>query len=141
MRVKFFNITSHSLTDEQRKIVEGAGFEVVELPEDLKKQWGNVPPDADSVCVAQLAVAVRCFITEKYEAYPSFALIQGEPVLCFDLAWMAAPVVPLAATTRRESIEVKQPDGSVAKQSVFKHVQFRPYKLYHASLVRKIGLA
>jgi hypothetical protein len=139
--VKFFNVMSHDLTEDQRTVVERAGFEVVELPGDLKQRWGNIPPDVDPAYIAQLAAAVRCFMTEQLEAYPSFALIQGEPVLCFNLALMADPVVPLVATTRRESIEVKQSDGSVKKESIFRHVQFRPYKLYHASLVKKVGLA
>jgi hypothetical protein len=138
---KFFNVMSHDLTDEQRTIVEKAGFDIVELPGDLREQWKKVPPDADPAFIARLAAAVRTFMSEQLEAYPSFALIQGEPVLCFNLALMTDPVVPLVATTKRESIEVKQPDGSVKKESVFKHVQFRPYKLYHASLVRKMGLA
>jgi len=141
MRVKFFNVTSHNLTEDQKKVVEKAGFEIVELPTGLKEQWKNVPPDVDPAYIAQLAAAVRTFMSEQLEAYPSFALVQGEPVLCFNLALMADPVVPLVATTKRESIEVKQPDGSVKKESVFKHVQFRPYKLYHSSLVKKVGLA
>lgn len=134
---KFFNVTNHRLSNYQRQIVLNAGLEIVELPEELRKRWADVPPVANNEFVNRLAVDVYRFLVDSTPAFPSFALIQGEPVACFNVAVRCESIIPLVATTRRETVEEQQEDGSLKKVSVFKHVRFRPYKLYHEPLVSR----
>jgi hypothetical protein len=141
--MKFFNVTNHDLTDEQRRAVEQAGLEVVNLPEDLKARWSSVPPDADNETLLALVCDVATFIKAHDLGLYNIAMVQGEPVVCHNLAeFVRFPratkgmhVIPVVATTRRESVEEAQPDGSVRKTAVFKHVGFRPYHLQQRGLL------
>lgn len=146
MKSKFFNVTSHVLTDEQRSVIEAAGFEIVELPNHLKDRWFNVPPDASNETLMALVRDVATFIKAHDLGLFNIALIQGEPVVCHNMAeFIKYPgatkgvlVIPVVATTRREAAEISQPDGTVKKESVFRHVGFRPYHLHQRGLLDEI---
>jgi hypothetical protein len=144
--MKFFNITSHDLTDEQRRAVEHAGLEVINLPDDLKARWSSVPPDADNEALMALVCDVVTFIKAHDLGLFNIAMIQGEPVVCHNLAELirfpgatkGVYVISVVATTRRESVEEAQPDGSVKKTAIFKHVGFRPYHLHQRGILNMI---
>lgn len=143
MKSMFFNITNHQLTDEQRSVIEAAGLEIVNLPDDLKNRWSDVPPDADNDILMSLVCDVATFIKAHDLGLYNIAMIQGEPVVCHNLAELirfpgatkGVYVVSVVATTRRESVEEAQPDGSVKKTAIFKHVGFRPYYLHQRGLL------
>lgn len=143
MKSMFFNITNHQLTDEQRSVIEAAGLEIVNLPDDLKNRWSDVPPDAGNDILMSLVRDVATFIKAHELGLYNIAMIQGEPVVCHNMAeFIRFPgstkgmyVIPVVATTRRESTEVPQPDGSVKKLTVFRHVGFRPYHLQQRGLL------
>ncbi|HAI75914.1 MAG TPA: hypothetical protein DCM08_06660 [Microscillaceae bacterium] len=58
-----------------------------------------------------------------------YALIQGNFGLAFILVnfCRAIGLIPVYSTTERQSVEVKQADGSVITQRIFKHKLFRKY--------------
>lgn len=121
---KILNISNHNLTGEQLKECEERHWEVVELPEDLKKRWSQCNPGN----YEQL-----CFDIEEY--------MRGNNIHLAHLAGYPAAVVFMCkyegfsnivfyyAQSIRTSVEIPQPDGTVLKQNVFKHEGFYPY--YH----------
>ena len=116
---KFLNVTNHQLTAAQLQDIINNGFEVVELPPELKTQWGQLNVDNWRDAVE----AVWSFICkEEVEA----AMIAGYAPAVFNLVNQSdrAGVEALYADTARESIETTLEDGSVRKTAVFKHKGF-----------------
>lgn len=127
---KILNVQNHSLTVEQVKELNNKGFEVIELPEDLKKEWGNLIPGNYINVVAEIwllkhnnepimnyivsgfspAVATMVCMSNDRDIYP----VGEEPHLYY-------------AYSQRESVEEVQEDGAVIKKSVFKHKGFYRY--------------
>jgi hypothetical protein len=58
--------------------------------------------------------------------HPTHAMIGGAPwmMAALESALLDAYITPLYAFSVRESVEIAQPDGSVVKTAVFKHVGF-----------------
>lgn len=123
--MKFFNVTNHTLTDAQQTFEA----DIIELTDELKQQWGNVDPYAETV--DETVQAVFEFIkTNSSEG--DMALVQGDMGCTFMLVNMLQRIgiTTVYATTKRSSVEQTMPDGSVVKKSTFEHVQFRKYKLH-----------
>lgn len=146
-RPVFVNMTSHQLTDEQREAVERAGMEIVEMPEDLKKKWASVDPEADAAEVDRMSGEFIHFLFYDLNLEDgereAVVLLQGEPVLVYSvLHWMVEMpyLIPVVATTRRESVETKDADGTVRKVSVFRHVRFRGYTAWYDTALKHFGL-
>ena len=123
MAKKFFVFTSHKLTQEQidDAISKFDVQEFIYLPDELQQKWSNVPADLIS-----LNDVVRPFYKFLYEntKQGDVIMIQGDFGLSYDLINYAKSLdlIPIYATTQRNSIEK---DG--VKISVFKHVIFREY--------------
>jgi len=118
-----FNCTSHNLTPEQRE-----GFEVIELPFDLKAQWGQVT----EMSKEGIADDVVSIVTQAIAGPNSddLILVQGHPGVTYLVVSRLKGVpgiVPVYAESVRDSAEEKQPDGSIKKVSVFRHLGFREY--------------
>lgn len=118
-----FNCTSHNLTAEQR-----VGFDVVELPVDLKAQWGQVT----ELSKEGIADDVVSIVTQAIAGPNSdnLILVHGHPGVTYLVVSRLKGVpgiVPVYAESVRDSVEEKQPDGSVKKVSVFRHLGFREY--------------
>jgi len=104
--------------------------EVVEMPDELKEVWKNIPPNLS-------AEQVREHIQPVIEWMNSFGsgnvvVVQGEFAAT---EWVVMEAIksgniPVMATTRRETVEHTNPDGTVEKKTIFKHVLFREYPLY-----------
>lgn len=116
--MRIINLTQHPATPEQI----AAGVEDLRGPalEALRKYltFDALPTRADIEAAAEAVAAMAI----EYEA----AMIGGAP-------WLMAPleaalrrygVRPLYAFSRREAVEEVQPDGSVRKVAVFRHVGF-----------------
>ncbi|GAK51203.1 uncharacterized protein MJ1673 [Candidatus Moduliflexus flocculans] len=125
----FFLLFSHTLTDEQSANArETLGVtEFIALPPELQALWSDVPPDAEYL--ADHLQPLLHWLSQ--EARPGdVVLIQGD----FGAVYLTAKwvlqrrLIPVYATTRREVVEIALPDGSIQKQSRFRHVRFRRYE-------------
>lgn len=109
-------ILSHNLTEEQ---VQYLGGEVIELPQDLKKVWGQVPAEGD---YEEVKVHLNPIFNWIRSLDLNQIVCQGEfSAFAHVLEW-GLPV--LVATSRRETVETVV-DGVSTKTAVFKHVRFR----------------
>jgi hypothetical protein len=120
-----FNCTSHSLTLEQRE-----GFDVIELPSNLKAQWGQVTEfSKEGIADDVVGIVTQTFAGAGYD-FKGMVLVQGHPGVTYmvvsRLKGMPG-IVPVYAESVRDSVEEQQPDGSVKKVSVFRHLGFRRY--------------
>ena len=124
MKKKMLVVMSHQLTKEQ---VDDFGGEVItlnELDATLAKQCANIPPTQDSGYIRVLAQKVMMPVLFKKFTHVA---IMGEPTLVYHVVNLCAEmnIIPLTSTTERISVDEVQPDGSVVKKSIFKHVQWR----------------
>jgi len=116
--MKILNLTQHSATAEQiaAGVVAPANHSAVKVLLD----FASLPSVSDvwqrAKQLAQLAKASGC----------GSAMIGGAPFLMKELEFqlLAVGVSPLYAFSVRESVETVQPDGSVVKTAVFRHVGF-----------------
>ena len=119
---------SHTLTPEQEQELreEWNVTSMVYLPAELQRLWSGVPPHLDSL--ASYLTPLWAWL-EREASAGDVAVIQGE----FGAVYLTVNkaielgLVPLYATTKREVVEVPQPDGSVMQERVFSHVRFRVY--------------
>lgn len=118
--MKILNLTQHPATAEQK--VQG----VVDLtPEDKavlveRLTFNEIPTRAEMV--ARAAFIRDMAVNEEVEA----VMLGGAPFFTSILeeALADAGFHVLYAFSKRESVEETQPDGSVVKKAVFKHVGF-----------------
>lgn len=116
---KFLNITNHQLTAAQTAEITLAGYEVMDLPEDLKEQWGQLNTENwQDICHK----IWQFIVTNNIDT----ALVAGYAPAMYDIAYNMdrAGLTPVYADTARESVETKMEDGSVRKTAVFKHKGF-----------------
>lgn len=127
--MKVLNLTQHLATPEQ--IAAG----VVEPAIDAKKQlvslltFEQLPTAAEirSRAYDIAAVARSQYVTEPTEGVRfTHAMIGGAPYLMgpLEIALRASQITPVYAFSVRESVDEVQPDGSVRKVAVFRHVGF-----------------
>ena len=102
---KILNVSNHTLGLDQIQELAMMGYQVVELPEDLKNKIRNYMAEnhVDATHVAGFPAAVNYFVKNS---------------IVFDNYY---------AYSERVAIEEVQPDGTVAKKSVFKHKGFYKY--------------
>ncbi len=126
--MKFFLFFSHRLTEDQLYDAEAnlGASEVVYLPTHLQEKWSQVPPEPETV--EEFARPLWDWLAA--EAAPGdYAMIQGDFGLSFATVNKAIRLglVPVYATTRRESSEITDDQGQIRKTLLFKHVRFRRY--------------
>lgn len=131
-RRKALVILNHPLSSEQIEDLSktwGVNFDaIISLPPELKTLWANIPPEADDVQVcAHVQPIINWARSKDIGLLPSdIIIIGGELVATLAvIAGMDKDILPVCATTRRESVEKTMPDGSVQKTNVFRHVRFR----------------
>ena len=135
MTKHFFSIMSHPLSSDQIPALfsELGAQEGWELRDEdiLAKRWANIDPTVD--LDTSLLEDIKGWLKSGERHEPAQAgdvvIVAGEPVHSLALVnWcLAEGLVPVAATTRRESVEKTQPDGSVVKTNIFRHVRYRKY--------------
>lgn len=118
------NLTQHPATPEQL----AAG--VVDLPVDertklCKLLTFDTLPTFDEIEDVALAIALLANSVVP-EVDDQYAMIGGAPWLmsALELALREQRINPIYAFSVRESVEQTQPDGSVRKINVFRHVGF-----------------
>jgi len=117
---------NHPLS-EQQKVDLSRNYDVsaiVEMSNKLKGLFSQVPAEAGKQEIVKLA---KKFVDFTGDA--QIAVVQGEHTLSFAIVKLLQEQgkTCLVATTKRESQEITNPDGSVRKMNVFKHVRFREY--------------
>lgn len=125
---------SHTLTPDQEADAKvnlspsEGGNEIIfrHLPEDLQQHFSNVPSDLQNL--NEYAQPLKDWLKENTKA-EDYALVQGDFGLAFILVNFCKEigVIPVYATTERQSVEVVQEDGSIITQRVFRHRLFRKY--------------
>ncbi|PDO10552.1 MAG: hypothetical protein BLM47_06675 [Candidatus Reconcilbacillus cellulovorans] len=124
-------LLSHQPTTEQLAQLEnewGVG-RIVPLPDEFRTLWTSVPPDGP---FPKEAFAPLLAWLEQSTAEGDLVWVQGEFGATFLVSsWcFAHRRIPVYATTRRESEDHAQPDGSVVRRQVFRHVRFREYPIF-----------
>lgn len=115
-----FVCMSHTLTPDQE-----IGWDIVSVVSaDLKKLTSQVSPDATLLEIKELAEKV---VAEAIEAKATHILVAGEPTLMLHANLLAHKkgLNCVQSTTRRDTVETPQADGSVVKTQIFRHVQWR----------------
>lgn len=125
----FIVIMNHALTAEQEQEARGLakGGKLVVPPGELRGQWSAVPPEPENI--REHIQPLREWLGKT--AKPGdYLLVQGDFGATFLLVNFALNLglVPLYATSRRETMETVLPDGSVRQERVFRHVRFRQYE-------------
>lgn len=119
---------SHTLTPDQEADAQlSLGVEAFQsLSSELQKHFSNVPSDLPDL--SEYAQPLQDWLKQNAQV-GDFALVQGDFGLAFLLVnyCKAIGVIPVYSTTERQSVEVKQEDGSVITQRIFKHKLFRKY--------------
>ena len=129
MEKTLYLLFNHPLTPEQQADAR-ASLQVgrfVEMPEELKQLWRQVPPDKNTNLIIYLE-PIKIWI-EKAKS-DDYVLIQGDYGAAYHLVSYCLEGnygIPVYSTTVRQTQEVKQPDGSIEVRRSIKHVQFREY--------------
>ena len=126
---RMFLCFNHELTREQ---IQDAKRnlnidEFIHLPSRLKKLWQNIPPDLLDIS-SYLKPIIDWLKTTTREG--DLILVQGDFGATYLIVQFAFKegLIPVYATTKREVIEKKMPDGKVEMIHQFRHVIFRRYR-------------
>ena len=124
---KIFLLFSHTLTPNQEKdLKENHKIEeIVSLPPHLQEIWTNVNPEI--IEDHKLQKVLDYVIDNSKE--DDYVLIQGEWGFVYKSInyFKEKKRVPIYSTTKRDVTEIIQPDGSILKNSVFKHIKYKEY--------------
>lgn len=124
--VGIINLTQHELTPEQREFID------IECHVDRQKvkdllTFTKLPTREEIVYKAlDLAAIVENIIDQDEHVDLFLVLIGGAPYLMKPLIeeLKRLEVIPVFSYTDRVSVETMQPDGSVVKTQVFKHLGY-----------------
>ena len=126
---RMFLCFNHELTREQ---IQDAKRnlnidEFIHLPSSLKKLWQDIPPDLLDIS-SYLKPIIDWLKTKTREG--DLILVQGDFGATYLIVQFAFKegLIPVYATTKREVIEKKMPDGKVEMIHQFRHVIFRRYR-------------
>lgn len=120
---KMLNVSNHNMGVNQLDEIHNLGYDLIELPDDLKAAWGQMKPDNYArVCNDILNWAQD----NRIEAIHLAGFAPAVVLICMDI-----DRIPLYyAYSERVSIDIPQPDGSIKKDSKFKHLGFFKYKTF-----------
>lgn len=120
---KILNMSNHTLTGEQIAELSSMGYEVVELTAEDKALWGQMNPSNYKEFIYR--VMEDSDTRYAVDAYH----IAGFPPAVVNAVCLASTLDMPAyyAYSERVSEEVHQPDGTVKKVNVFKHLGFFNY--------------
>lgn len=131
----FINMTNHPVSKWNKDQVDVAslGMEVgYQVIYDFSQVMPQVDPEANTCEVEDVGdELIQKLISQVGKLKGTNILVQGEYTLTFYLVLKLTELGAkcFTATTKREVVENKMPDGSVKKESIFKFVQFRQYPL------------
>lgn len=118
---KILNISNHTLGLDQINELALMGYQVEELPEELKKAWGQLTPDN----YAEVCWKIRDYMVDNHVDATHVA---GFPAAVnFFLKRVTTVFDNYYAYSERVSVEETLADGSVVKKNVFRHKGFYLY--------------
>lgn len=117
---RIINLTQHPATPEQKEagVLDLEGESLLMLQELLT--FNDIPTEKELMLQSsQIALIAKSRLANK-------AMIGGAPffMVFMHMALLREGITPVYAFSRRESIEEIQPDGTVKKLSIFKHIGF-----------------
>ena len=117
---RIINLTQHPATQEQ--IAEG----VFDLDGEKLQRLKTLLTFDELPCPKTLSERAREITKIAIETDADFAMIGGAPYFMRFLEWELDKemITALYSFSCRESVEEMQPDGTVKKSSVFKHIGF-----------------
>lgn len=125
--MKLYNISNHVLTSEQVEdsMKRLAVQEIIELPEDIKKEFGNVTPDK----INDIAKKIIDFVTKDNRNEEVIVHLAGQPALVVLLVncFASINIKTIYSFSERKSVETINGDGTVVKTNVFKHQGWYEY--------------
>ena len=118
---KMLNISNHVMGVNQLDDIHNLGYDLVELPENLKKAWGQLEPsNYPQICNSIMDWAQD----NQIDSFHLAGFAPAVTLICMDVN----PDFPVYyAYTARVSVDIPQPDGSVKKESKFTHGGFFRY--------------
>lgn len=117
---KMLNASNHTMGLNQIKELEDKGYVIVELSDELKKQWGQLTPSN----YVQVCNSIVDYMEEN--GCTGIHLAGFPPAVTLLCADLNADVEVLYAYSERDTVEVEI-DGQVVKKSIFTHKGFFPY--------------
>ncbi|MBW1705831.1 MAG: hypothetical protein JRJ86_11795 [Deltaproteobacteria bacterium] len=128
MSKTLFLIFNHEITSlQQEDAKHSLGVEkIVDLPNDLKELWRQVPPDLPEI-ISYLG-PIKSWLKSQ-ASKNDYVLIQGDFGASYIMVNFAFEkgFIPIYSTTSREAVEEYGRDGSVKVVHNFKHQIFRKY--------------
>ena len=144
LQKRLINITNHTLIDSQILDAKSAlkVTEIVNLPEDLKKIWSQVPAN---ISTEQVKTHIKpilqwlhelCYCDEHHMAnydYFNYIICAGSRSACCYIDFFAynKGCAVVESCTERKSVEKIMPDGTVTKTAIFEHLQWREIPRYN----------
>ena len=123
-----FLLFNHEITPDQKRDAQvSLGVaRIVDLPDNLKRIWRDIPPDSASI---------RAYLAPLQEwlggcaVKGDYALIQGDFGACYLMVnfCFESGLIPVYSTTRRMAVERLDRDGSIRLTHRFSHRIFRKY--------------
>ena len=130
--MKVLNVSNHKLTPEQIQMIRDYfnpedSVEIVELPDDIREQFKNLPPDSSER--KKIINDIINFIeNEKID----FVHADGEAhfihiLINYIYDYYGGYVRVFKFYSERKSVEETLPDGSVIKKNIFKPICILEY--------------
>ena len=118
--MKVFNATQHAATQDQ------IDANVVDLTAEDRKVLSTLLTFDDIPSKDELATRALQVTALLKQLGAEAAMIGSAPFFMgvLEHTLKSVGIVPMYAFSRRESVEVTEPDGSVRKTNVFKHIGF-----------------
>jgi hypothetical protein len=138
--IKLFLLFSHKLTNAQ---VDEANnklgvSEIIYLPENLQKLWSRVSPEGE--LNLERLKKIADWIGENAEK-KDYILVQGEYGSTYYLVNFSfqSGLIPIYSTSKRVYKEKQNEDGTIKREHIFAHINFRKYRKYYVDLSGKRG--
>lgn len=126
---KIFIFLSHTLTQEQMCAIKDElnVVDIINLPDELQLLWGNIPPEPERIYDILQPFHIWLKANSQYGDY---VLVQGDMGATFQIVNYAFSIglKPCYTTTKRNTIQEYNNDGTVNLIKQFKHVRFRLYE-------------
>ena len=117
---KMLNISNHTMSLEQLKEIQERGYDLIELPENLKNAWGQLEPSNYPIICNQI---IEYAEENKIDAFHLAGFAPAVNLICMD---MNTEFPIYYAYSKRESVEIEI-EGQIVKKSIFKHIGFFRY--------------
>jgi hypothetical protein len=116
------NLTQHKATEEQ--VAQG----IEDLPQEQVKILANLLTFEEVPTAEEMRIRAKEIASLARQTGATAAMIGGAPFFMSSLeaALQSAGIQPRYAFSKRESVDQPQPDGSVRKVAVFKHITTFP---------------